>query len=54
MLGRSVVCHGFVLDSGGTKMSKSIGNVISPDDIIGKEVCFALCLYLSFVCLSRV
>jgi isoleucyl-tRNA synthetase len=34
---RSVVCHGFVLDSGGTKMSKSIGNVISPDDIIGKE-----------------
>lgn len=31
---KSVVTHGFVLDGDGTKMSKSLGNVISPDDII--------------------
>lgn len=31
---RAVVTHGFVLDKTGDKMSKSIGNVISPEDII--------------------
>ncbi|KAL8998247.1 MAG: hypothetical protein Q9169_002651 [Polycauliona sp. 2 TL-2023] len=31
---KSLVTHGFVLDSEGRKMSKSIGNVISPDEII--------------------
>ena len=30
--------HGFVLDGDGAKMSKSVGNVISPDDVIEKEV----------------
>ena len=31
---RTVVTHGFVLDKTGEKMSKSVGNVISPEDII--------------------
>ena len=41
--------HGFVLDGDGAKMSKSVGNVISPDDVIEKEVhniinCVCVCL----------
>jgi isoleucyl-tRNA synthetase len=31
---RQVLTHGFVVDGEGRKMSKSIGNVIAPDDII--------------------
>lgn len=31
---RAVLTHGFVLDKAGDKMSKSIGNVISPADIL--------------------
>ena len=31
---RSLITHGFTLDAQGKKMSKSIGNVISPDEII--------------------
>lgn len=31
---KTVITHGFILDSKGIKMSKSIGNVISPKDII--------------------
>ena len=31
---KQLVSHGFVLDMRGTKMSKSLGNVITPDDII--------------------
>ena len=34
---RSVVTHGFVLDGKGNKMSKSLGNVISPDDILNNS-----------------
>ena len=34
---RSVVTHGFVLDGKGTKMSKSLGNVISPSDILNNQ-----------------
>ena len=35
---RRLVTHGFVLDGSGAKMSKSIGNVVSPSDIIdGKK-----------------
>ena len=33
---KSVLTHGFVLDDKGRKMSKSQGNVISPQEIIGK------------------
>ena len=32
----SVLTHGFVVDGKGRKMSKSLGNVISPDDILKK------------------
>lgn len=31
---RSLFIHGFVVDKNGKKMSKSIGNVINPQDII--------------------
>lgn len=31
---RSLFVHGFVVDENGRKMSKSIGNVIDPQDII--------------------
>ncbi|MCL5673187.1 MAG: isoleucine--tRNA ligase [Deltaproteobacteria bacterium] len=33
---KSVLTHGFVVDSSGRKMSKSLGNVIAPDEIINK------------------
>ena len=46
---RSIVTHGFVLDGGGAKMSKSLGNVVSPDDIITKEVCKGVPTALTFV-----
>ncbi len=32
----SILSHGFVVDGKGRKMSKSVGNVISPDEIINK------------------
>lgn len=34
---KSVLTHGFVVDSQGKKMSKSIGNVIAPESIIKKD-----------------
>lgn len=34
---RSVLTHGFVLDHQGRKMSKSIGNVIAPEDILSGQ-----------------
>ncbi|BAC24440.1 ileS [Wigglesworthia glossinidia endosymbiont of Glossina brevipalpis] len=33
---KKILAHGFVVDSNGKKMSKSIGNVISPKDIINE------------------
>lgn len=33
---KSVLTHGFVLDGQGRKMSKSIGNVVAPEDVIKK------------------
>ena len=32
----SILSHGFVVDGKGLKMSKSLGNVIAPDDILKK------------------
>ena len=34
---KTVITHGFVLDGQGRKMSKSLGNVINPEDIIKKS-----------------
>ena len=34
---KSVITHGFVLDGKGRKMSKSLGNVVKPEDIIKKS-----------------
>ncbi|OTF75833.1 hypothetical protein BLA29_014028, partial [Euroglyphus maynei] len=31
---RSIIIHGFALDRDGKKMSKSLGNVINPMDIV--------------------
>ena len=33
---KSVLTHGFVLDGKGHKMSKSVGNVVAPEDVIKK------------------
>src|SRR3989344_3738743 len=33
---KNVLTHGFVVDSKGHKMSKSLGNVVSPEDVIKK------------------
>ncbi|GMT48056.1 MAG: isoleucine--tRNA ligase [bacterium] len=42
-----VLTHGFVVDGRGKKMSKSIGNVISPEDIIKKNGAEILRLWVS-------
>ena len=34
---QSVLTHGFVLDGKGRKMSKSLGNVVKPEDILKKS-----------------
>ncbi len=34
---RSVLTHGFIVDGEGRKMSKSLGNVISPNDVVAKS-----------------
>src|SRR3989338_560503 len=33
---KNIVFHGFVLDAHGSKMSKSLGNIVAPEDVIGK------------------
>jgi len=33
---KAVVTHGFVVDGKGRKMSKSLGNVVSPDDVVSR------------------
>ena len=30
---KALLVHGFVVDASGRKMSKSVGNVVSPDDV---------------------
>ncbi|HIP90553.1 MAG TPA: isoleucine--tRNA ligase [Candidatus Nanopusillus sp.] len=44
---RNVYVHGFTLDSQGLKMSKSLGNVIDPFDLIKEYSADAVRLYLS-------
>ena len=41
--------HGIILAEDGTKMSKSKGNVINPDDLIDKYGCDVLRTYLAFM-----
>ena len=36
-LPKSVFAHGFVLASDGRKMSKSLGNIVEPSDILAKH-----------------
>jgi isoleucyl-tRNA synthetase len=43
---RSVLMHGFALDAEGRKMSKSLGNVVAPDEVIGKAGVDVLRLYI--------
>jgi len=44
---KSVITHGFVLDGKGRKMSKSLGNVINPEDIIKKSGADVLRLWVA-------
>ncbi|HET9480251.1 MAG TPA: isoleucine--tRNA ligase, partial [Candidatus Polarisedimenticolia bacterium] len=44
-----VITHGFTLDGQGQKMSKSLGNVISPQDVVGKLGAEVLRLWVSMV-----
>jgi isoleucyl-tRNA synthetase len=46
---RGVVTHGFTLDGDGRKMSKSLGNVISPLDVAGKRGAEILRLWVSMI-----
>jgi len=34
---KAVLTHGFVLDEAGRKMSKSLGNTVAPQDVVGKS-----------------
>jgi isoleucyl-tRNA synthetase len=43
---KSVCMHGFALDAEGKKMSKSLGNVVNPSDVIGKVGVDVLRLYV--------
>ena len=44
---KSVLTHGFVVDASGRKMSKSLGNVIAPDEVINKHGAEILRLWVS-------
>jgi len=44
---RTVLTHGFVVDGQGKKMSKSLGNVIAPEDIVKKSGAEIIRLWVS-------
>jgi len=44
---KNVLTHGFVLDGQGRKMSKSVGNVVAPEDVIKKFGADVLRLWVS-------
>ncbi|MDR2891760.1 MAG: isoleucine--tRNA ligase [Deltaproteobacteria bacterium] len=46
---KEVLTHGYVVDGEGKKMSKSVGNVVSPDDIVDKYGAELLRLWISSV-----
>jgi len=46
---RGVVTHGFTLDGDGRKMSKSLGNVIAPGEVIRKRGADILRLWVSMI-----
>jgi isoleucyl-tRNA synthetase len=46
---KGVLTHGFTLDGEGRKMSKSLGNVISPIDVAGKRGAEILRLWVSMI-----
>jgi len=43
---RRVLMHGFALDEKGRKMSKSLGNVVNPEDVVNKNGVDILRLYI--------
>ncbi|GFO96634.1 isoleucyl-trNA synthetase [groundwater metagenome] len=43
---KSVLMHGFTLDTEGKKMSKSLGNVVSPEEVVAKFGADSLRLYV--------
>ncbi len=45
-----VLMHGFVLDENGKKMSKSLGNVVSPEEVIEQYGADVLRFYLLWAC----
>jgi isoleucyl-tRNA synthetase len=45
----TVLCHGYTLDETGGKMSKSLGNIISPKDICARHGADLLRLWVSYV-----
>jgi isoleucyl-tRNA synthetase len=46
---RQVITHGFVVDEAGRKMSKSLGNVVAPQDIIATSGAEILRLWVAMV-----
>ena len=46
---REVVTHGFVVDERGRKMSKSIGNVVSPQDVIKQHGADILRMWVAMI-----
>ncbi len=46
---KTVLCHGFFLDETGGKMSKSLGNIVSPEEVCSRHGADLLRLWVSYV-----